>query len=230
MDRALEISPDSASVRASKAVTFQNEGRLDEAARELARIPADATDDFVVAPRIGQAIYERHFDTAINVIERKLSSVPAGQPLDSVTELALVQLGYCQQWTGREKDARRSFSRAIEAIKPKPDTFVSPDANGTPSTLALAYAGLGEKAKALEQAQRSVKDYDTDEVNKPWALTALAQIQARFGDHDAAIAVLPHLLEVPAGLTRANLKLDPFWDPLRKDPRFQKFISDGPPK
>src|SRR5438477_1669392 len=230
IDRALEISPDSASVRASKAVTFQNEGRLNEAAQELARIPADATDDFVVAPRISQAIYERHFDTAISVIERKLSSIPAGQPLDGITELALVQLGFCQQWTGLDEDARRSFSRAIEAIKPKPDSPVPHDANGTPNTIALAYAGLGEKAKALEQAQRSVKDYDTDEANKPWALTALAQIQARFGDHDAAIAVLPHLLEVPAGLTRANLKLDPFWDPLRKDPRFQKFISDGPPK
>src|SRR5438105_524352 len=230
MDRALEISPDSASVRASKAVTFQNEGRLDEAARELARIPADATDDFVVAPRIGQAIYERHFDTAINVIERKLSSVPAGQPLDSVTELALVQLGFCQQWTGRDEDARRSFSRAIEAIKPKPDAPVPPDANGTPNTLALAYAGLGEKEKALEQAKRAVKDYDNDAVNKPWSETTLEQIQARFGDHDAAIAALTHLLEVTARLTTAHHKLEPFWDPLRKDPRFQKFISDGPPK
>jgi TolB-like protein/Tfp pilus assembly protein PilF len=228
MDRALKISPDSASVRASKAVTFQNEGRLDEAAQELARIPADATDDFVVAPRIGQAIYERHFDTAISVIERKLSSLPAGQPLDSITDLALVQLGFCHQWTGRYEDARRSFSRAIEAIKPKPDSPVPPDANGTPNTLALAYAGLGEKEKALEQAQRSVKDYDTDAVNKPWSLTTLAQIQARFGDHDAAIAALPHLLEVPAGLTIANLKLDPFWDPLRKDPRFQKLANTQP--
>jgi TolB-like protein/Tfp pilus assembly protein PilF len=228
MDRALEISPDSASVRASKAVTFQNEGRLDEAARELARIPADATDDFVVAPRIGQAIYERHFDTAISVIERKLSSVPAGQPLDSVTELALVQLGFCQQWTGREKDARRSFSRAIEAIKPKPDAPVSPDAIGTPNTLALAYAGLGEKAEALEQAQRAVKDYDTDAVNKPWSQTTLAQIQARFGDIDSAIAAIPHLLEVPAGITPADLRFNPFWDPLRKDPRFQKLANTQP--
>jgi TolB-like protein/Flp pilus assembly protein TadD len=226
MDRALEISPDSASVRASKAVTFQNEGRLNEAAQELARIPADATDDFVVAPRIGQAIYERHFDIAISVIERKLSSVPVGQPLDSITELALVQLGYCQQWTGRNEDARRSFSRAIEAIKPKPDSPVQADANGTPNTLALAYAGLGEKEKALEQAQRSVKDYDTDQVNKPWALTTLAQIQARFGDHDAAISALPHLLEVPAGLNIATLKLDPLWDPLRKGPRFAKLIAE----
>jgi tetratricopeptide (TPR) repeat protein len=226
MDRALEISPDSASTRASKAGTFQSEGRLDEAAQELARIPADATDDFVVSARIGQAVYERHFDTAISVIERKLNSIPAGQPLDSVTELALVQLGFCQQWTGREEDARRSFARAIEAITPKPDGSVPPDANGTPNTLALAYAGLGEKEKALEQARRAVKDYDTDAVNKPWSLFTLAQIQARFGDHDAAIAALPHLLEVPAGLTIANLKLDPFWDPLRKDPRFEKLCRE----
>ena len=225
MDRALEISPDSASTRASKAWTFQSEGRLDEAAQELARIPADATDDFVVSARIGQAIYEHHFDNAISVIERKLSSLPAGQPLDSITELALVQLGFCQQWTGRDEDARRSFARAIEAIKPKPDAPVPPDANGTPNTLALAYAGLGEKEKALEQAQRAVKDYDADAVNKPWSLTTLAQIQARFGDSDSAIAAIPHLLEVPAGITPADLRFNPFWDPLRKDPRFEKLCQ-----
>jgi hypothetical protein len=67
-------------------------------------------------------------------------------------------------------------------------------------------------------------------VNKPSALITLAQIQARFGDHDAAIAALPHLLEVPAGLTIANLKFDPFWDPLRKDPRFAKLIAEPQPK
>ncbi|HEV3147149.1 MAG TPA: tetratricopeptide repeat protein [Chthoniobacterales bacterium] len=227
MDRALEISPDSASTRAGKAGTFQSEGRLDEAAQELARIPADATDDFVVSARIGQAIYEHHFDNAISVIERKLSSLPAGQPLDSINELALVQLGFCQQWTGRDEDARRSFARAIEAIKPKPDAPVPPDANGTPNTLALAYAGLGEKEKALEQAQRAVKDYDNDAVNKPSSQTTLAQIQARFGEIDAAIAALPHLLEVPAGITRADLRFNPFWDPLRKDPRFAKFVGEA---
>ena len=228
LNRALEISPDSVSTRASKASLFQNEGRLDEASKELAHIPEDATDDFVVATRIGQAMYERHFDGAISVIERKLNSVPLGQPLDSITELALVQLGFCQQWTGRGEDARRSFSRAIEAIKPKPDSPVPADANGTPNTLALAYAGLGEKEKALEQAQRAVKDYDMDAVNKPSAEIALAQIQARFGDFDSAIAALPHLLEVPAGITPADLLFNPLWDPLRKDPRFQKLANAQP--
>jgi tetratricopeptide (TPR) repeat protein len=229
LDRALEISPDSASTRATKAAVLQSEGRLDEAARELARIPVDAIDDFVVASRSNQAIYQRDFNRAISEIERKLQSVPAGQPLDSVIELALVQLGFCQQWTGRNEEARRSFSRAIEAIKPKPDSAVLPDANGTPNILALAYAGLGEKAKALEQATRSVKDYDTDAVDEPAALTTLAQVQAHFGEIDSAIAALPHLLEVPAGLTTANLKLDPLWDPLRKDPRFQKLCEENKP-
>jgi hypothetical protein len=65
-------------------------------------------------------------------------------------------------------------------------------------------------------------------VNKPLAETALAQIQARFGDDDAAIAAIPHLLEVPAGITIADLRLNPLWDPLRKDPRFQKFCEKNP--
>jgi hypothetical protein len=110
-------------------------------------------------------------------------------------------------------------------IKPAPDRPILPDANGIPVTLAMVYAGLGEKDKALAQAQRAIDDYATDAVNKPGAEVTLAQIQARFGLTDAAIASLPHLLEVPAGITVANLKYDPMWDPLRKDPRFQKLIA-----
>jgi TolB-like protein/Flp pilus assembly protein TadD len=230
LNRALEISPDSASTRASKAGIFQSEGRLTEAAQELARIPAESTDDFVLSARISQAIYERDFNTAIDVIERKLSSLPAGQRLDSITMGALVQLGFCQEWTGRHQEAVPTFTRAVQAIKPTPDTVVAPEANGVPSTLALAYAGLGEKEKALEQAQRAVKDYDTDAVDKPSALTALAQIQAHFGDFDSAIAAIPHLLEVPAGITRADLRFNPLWDPLRKDPRFAKLIAESQSK
>ena len=105
---------------------------------------------------------------------------------------------------------------------------MAPDADNLPSALALAYAGLGEKEKALEQAQYAVKDYDNDAVNKPWAEAALAQIQARFGDLDSAIAAIPHLLELPAGITQADLKFNPLWDPLRKDPRFQKLCEEQP--
>jgi TolB-like protein/Flp pilus assembly protein TadD len=225
VDRALQISPDSDTARAIKAGILQNEGRLPEAAQELTRIPEGSTEDYVVGSRISQAMYERDFARAIRVIEQKVNSVPAGQPFDSITRTALVQLGFCQEWSGRHVDAQQSFTRAIQSIKPTPDTVVAPEANGLPYALALAYAGLGQKEKALAQAEQAVKDYETDAVNKPSAMATRAQIQARFGDHDAAIAVLPQLLQVPAGVTVANLKLDPFWDPLRKDPRFQKLCQ-----
>ena len=225
LDRALEIAPDSQTGRANNANVLQSQGRLDEAARELSRVREDATDDWVVNNRIQQALYERRFDVAINVIDRKLSSLPGGQPLDFFDKLFLVDLGFCQEWAGHPDEAKRAFTRALQAIKPTADTVIGPDANGIPTVLALTYAGLGEKEKALEQAQRGVADYAHDAVAKPNAEAVLAQIQARFGDIDSAIAALPHLLEVPAGITPADLRFNPFWDPLRKDPRFQKLAS-----
>jgi tetratricopeptide (TPR) repeat protein len=140
----------------------------------------------------------------------------------------VVQLGQCHEWSGRLEEARRAYSRAIASIKPTPETVVGPDANGTPANLAYAYAGMDQKEKALQQAHDAVKAYETDAIAKPQAEIALAQIQARFGDHDAAIAALPRLLEVPAGLTTATLKFDPLWDPLRKDPRFQRLCEQRP--
>jgi TolB-like protein/class 3 adenylate cyclase/Tfp pilus assembly protein PilF len=227
INRAIQIGPNP-TLYGAKAQVLQSAGRLEEARHAIAQIPDIALDDWVIAPSLEQAIYERHFDEAINVAERKINSIPQDQPLDSFQQAFLVQLGQCQEWSGRAEDARRSYARAAELIKPTPETVVIPDANGTPYTLALAYAGVGEKEKALQQARDAVKAYETDAINKPQAETVLAQIQARFGDHDAAIAALPHLLEVPAGLTVARLKYNPLWDPLRKDPRFQKLCEQQP--
>jgi TolB-like protein/Tfp pilus assembly protein PilF len=227
IDRAMQIGPNPI-LYGAKAQVLQSAGRLEEARREIAQIPDTVLDDWVISPRLGQAIYERNFDEAIKVAERKINSIPQDQPLDSFQRAFLVQLGQCQEWSGRAEDARRSYAHAAELIKPTPETVVTADANGTPYTLALAYAGLGEKEKALQQARDAVRAYETDAITKPQAETVLAQIQARFGDHDAAIAALPHLLEVPAGVTVANLKFDPLWDPLRNDPRFQKLCQEQP--
>ena len=46
------------------------------------------------------------------------------------------------------------------------------------------------------------------------------------GEFDSAIAALRHLLEVPAGITPADLRFNPLWDPLRKDPRFARFVGE----
>jgi TolB-like protein/Tfp pilus assembly protein PilF len=228
LDRALEISPDNQEAIASKASIFESEGRLDEAAKQLARIPPDSAHDFVVNVRVGQAVYERRFDAAIGLVERKTASLRSGEALSSSTKYFLVQLAHCQEWAGHANEARASYSRVIQAIKPS-DSAVPSDI-AWHYYLAAAYAGLGDKTNALDQAHRNVADMADDAIAKPNAETLLAQIQARFGDLDSAIAALPHLLEVPAGISRADLRFDPMWDPLRKDPRFQKLCQEKQPK
>jgi TolB-like protein/Tfp pilus assembly protein PilF len=225
LDRAIQVAPDADNARAVKAGVLMSEGRLPEADQEMAKIPSDAFDDFIVNNRLNLFLYERKYQEATDFMHRLIQALPPDQPTDSWVRLFMVQAAFCHQWLGQKEEARQLFERVVHETKPTPDTIVKPEANGLPSTLALAYAGLGEKDKALQQASQAVKDYETDAVNNPGAEIVLAQIQARFGQTDAAITALPHLLEVPAGLTVANLIYDPMWDPIRKDPRFQKLLS-----
>src|SRR5262249_52028500 len=151
LDHALEISPNNAGALAAKAGVFQDEGRLDEAAKMLARIHANLDDAIVVQTRAYQAILERRFDDALAIIEPKAVSAKPGEPLNSIKKGLLVRLGYCQEWAGRTNEARATFVRAIQAIKPSPDFVVTPDVPELPVSLAFAYAGLGDKERALEQ-------------------------------------------------------------------------------
>jgi tetratricopeptide (TPR) repeat protein len=177
-----------------------------------------------VRPR--QLAYERRFDEAIAQIQACISfSSKPGAPLAGDRIINLTLLGYYQEWAGRSAEARNTFLGVIEAIKPSANAIVPVTSKRLPCYLALAYAGAGEKEQALAQAPRAVEEYRQDALDAPIAAQTLAQIQARFGDADAAIAALPPLLEVPAGLTPGLLRIDPFWDPLRSDPRFEKIVS-----
>ena len=219
VDRALEISPGNEAALGEKALTFQAEGRLNEAAEILAKAPANSQDEVLTMARALQLYYERRFDDAIAQIQK----TPAAVANDPRT---MTLLGYCQKLVGEDNDARDTFTRAAAAMKPTPDSVVAVDARLLPVCLAQVYAGLGEKEKALEQARRAVADYDGDALAKPYAEMALATVQAQVGDIDSAIAALPHLLEMPNGETCGDLRINPFWDPLRKDPRFQKLCQN----
>jgi TolB-like protein/cytochrome c-type biogenesis protein CcmH/NrfG len=227
-DHALEISPNEEDVFARKAGTFQREGRLDEAGHELAQVTATSTNEVVADSRILQAIYERRYDDGIALSREILSRIKPGESLDTTAKVVLVQLAKMEHWAGRSNEAQKAFSEALQAIKPTPETIVPPDNSGIPNYLAEVYAGLGDKEEALAQAHRSVTQYSDDAAGRPGAEATLAQIEASLGDLESALDALPNLLKVPAGVTAAELRLDPRWDPLRSDPRFQALLAKYP--
>lgn len=94
--------------------------------------------------------------------------------------------------------------------------------------LSFGYAGTARMDQALAQARHATGLYRDDHIWDWRVQEAQGQIQAWAGDRDGALATLRTM--PPRGLTNpAVMKLDPLWDPLRDDPRFQKLLESGAP-
>jgi serine/threonine-protein kinase len=93
--------------------------------------------------------------------------------------------------------------------------------------LAKTLAFLGEKDAALAEAQRASEllPMSKDAFGGPDIMEGVAQVHAILGDNDRAIEILEGLLSRPTAITTQILKINPIWDPLRGDPRFQALID-----
>ena len=228
LDRALEISPNDEFTIALKTELYQQEGKLNEAAKELARISKDSTDKTVLIHRVDQALFERNFDEALFWASKATSSPSPGQSLNTQDIFALVLQGYCQLWAGRNEEARTTFQRVIREVAPG-GVLRTPPLLGSRLYLAAAYAGLADRSNAHEQARQAVAEYENDALFKPIAEAFRAKALAQLGEVEAAVDALPHLLEVPGGIHPGELRYSPYWDPLRKDTRFEALLKNPPP-
>jgi serine/threonine protein kinase/tetratricopeptide (TPR) repeat protein len=98
--------------------------------------------------------------------------------------------------------------------------------------LGLIDAGLGRKEEALREGRRAVEllPVEKDAINGPLMIEYLAMIAAWVGDNDLACEQLPIAIPPPSPISYGQLKLLPFWDPLRGDPRFEKIVSSLAPR
>src|SRR5438477_960350 len=134
-------------------------------------------------------------------------------------------LGAARRGTHDEAGSRQAFLKAKELAEEM--VKQNPGEAAAHSQLAEILAWLGEKDAALakiKQAQEMLPE-SKDAFGGPEITQTAAEVYTILGDADKAVTTLDGLLQKPSPITVAILKLNPIWDPLRKDPRFQALID-----
>ncbi len=235
LDQVLDITPDDVDTVVQKATIAQAEGDLARASALLAPLHPNADDPGALETQVYQAILERRSAQIIPRLKETLANL---KPPSAYQDGELrFWMGWAQDAAGDHSAAQESWRQARSELefflKEQPKNFF------LMGDLALTNMGLGDKAAALALTERAIaaNPIEKDAVNGPDPIEFLARVAAQAGEPDRAIAALENLLSIPYNgaiaanvpLTRALLRLDPMFDPLRKDPRFDKIVASPTP-
>ena len=230
IDRALSIKPDDAETKAGRALVFLDwkgdtrplHQTIDEIRAknpEAVNSVADVWFLCALADRDAAAA-----DTALNA----LADATFGD--DQVQFDAAFGRGLLGRMLKDENKARSAF----EASRPEQEKIVQEQAEFGPALciLALIDAGLGRKEEALREIRRALElvPIEKDASNGSDVLHYSAIVYAWVGEKDLALQNLSKAAQLPGFLTYGRLKLLPWYDPLRGDPRFEKIVADLAPK
>jgi TolB-like protein/Tfp pilus assembly protein PilF len=235
LGQVLNITPDDVDTLAFKAAILQAEGDLPRAAAILAPLRPNADHNIALETQVYQETLERRpaqFTSRLKEILAKPD--PA---LGFFNSELRFWLGWAQEVAGDHAAAQESWRQARSELefflKEQPENY------RLIGELALTNVGLGDKATALALVERAmaVIPIEKDALFGPIPVEFLARVAAQLGERDRAISALQKLLSMPypgapaAGvpLTPALLRLDPMFDPLRSDPRFQKLCEEKQP-
>jgi TolB-like protein/Tfp pilus assembly protein PilF len=228
IDMALAVDPNSLPALELKAkFAVEEKGDFGVAQDVLAKIDQLPFDPAMKAKIAGDAVtaaaLQRKFDEAIRIAEaipdQRISSYPGALCSKYLT------LGQLTKRQGDEAKAREYLARARKDAEQ--DVRENPDSGDAHARLALTMAWQGERDAALAEMNRAgeLLPVTKDAFSGPDIMETAAEMHALFGDAAGAVSILDQILQRPSSVTVATLKLNPVWDPIRKDPKFQALIE-----
>jgi TolB-like protein/Flp pilus assembly protein TadD len=224
-DRAIAADPQSFAAHGMKsALAIAWKGDVSFAENQLSSVPTGFDPDgLVTLARAGVLTLQRKFAEALRVTQQ-FRGETLTNPERAPCPKAFLE-GSLYLHLGDKEKARAAFEQA----RPVAERLVreAPDDAARHAQYGAILAGLDQKQEAINEGKRAVEllPESEDAFDGPIMTASLAEIYTWVGEPDEAFRLLDHLLAVPNGLTVPTLKLDPIWDPLRKDPRFQALID-----
>ncbi len=224
-DRAIAADPQSFAAHGMKsALAIAWKGDVGFAENQLSSLPPGFDPDgLVTSARAGVLTLQRKFAEALRVTQQF-----RGETLTNAERAPCPKAfleGRLYLHLGDKEKARAAFEQA----RPVAERLVreAPNDAARHAQYGAILASLDQKQEAINEGKRAVEllPESEDAFDGPIITASLAEIYTWVGEPDEAFRLLDHLLTVPNGLTVPTLKLDPTWDPLRKDPRFQALID-----
>jgi TolB-like protein/Tfp pilus assembly protein PilF len=229
LDRALVLVPhdlDTQVTRASVDLEWRADPRpLRESIRTiLIENPATASD--LAAQWFYLALCERD-PTAVT---QALAAMPAS---GTAVDLNFPR-SWCEGVAARSKGDVATAQAAFLAAHAELERTVSEQPGYAPAlcVLGLTDAALGRKDEAIREGRRAIEllPITKDSIDGAELMKYMGVIYAWCGEKDLAIKQIEATLKIPSTLSYGNLKLHPYWDPLRGDPRFDKIVTDLAPQ
>jgi TolB-like protein/Flp pilus assembly protein TadD len=224
-DRAVALVPNSFEAKSLRArVEMEWKGDLTLMKNLLASLPADFESFGMVAlARFNLHFFDRNFDEALAVLWRSPLENLHGQTSTPLPKSFLAAQVY--RLIPNAEKARAEYEHALGIAQRALEE--SPQDSARHGLIGLIYAGLGRKEAAVREGSRALEllPESKDALDGPVLVVSMARIYAITGDAEKAIDLLQHSLQTPAGMTVHEIRMDPTWDVLREDPRFQKLIQ-----